>query len=191
MHFNALQLAAGTTPVITGKPGITFKPAGRDEPTLSDARHVCELYWEDCHAVCGDGVYSPPYEKCDDGNNRGGDDCSANCQEVGPAPSCLKTCTPAALPPGPDACEWGAGAATCQIFDPIGGAPHAGQAFCFCQAGFRASGVDPKDTTRQFHMTWFNGMSQSHRVAVQPGQKCNQVCDDNLCSEVPFRDECR
>ncbi|KAH7141017.1 hypothetical protein EDB81DRAFT_858078 [Dactylonectria macrodidyma] len=190
MHYDARILARGSKPVITGRPGIFFKDSGRDVPTLADSRHVCELYWEHCHAICGDGVLSPEFETCDDGNNLDGDGCPSNCKGTPPG-NCLTTCTPAALPPAADACAWGAGRATCEIFNSGGVTPHSGQAFCFCQAGYRADGVDPTNTQLQYHLQWDNAAGgQTHRVAVRPGQTCNTPCSDNLCSEVPLRSEC-
>ncbi|CAM1511932.1 Fc.00g094450.m01.CDS01 [Cosmosporella sp. VM-42] len=188
MHFNAWDFAAGATPVITGKPGIFFKPSGRDFPTLPDSRHVCELYWEHCHAICGDGIWSPQFEVCEDGNNLDGDGCSADCQE---GPLCLGTCTPGALPPTADACAYGAGRATCEIFNTGGGTPRSGNAFCFCQAGYRADGADPTNTKKQYRLDWSNSSGgQTHRVVVAPGQTCNTLCNDVNCSEVPIQNEC-
>lgn len=183
MHYDAFGSARSTTkPVITGKPPITFNNGGRAEPTLQDARHVCELYWEDCHSICGDGILSPQFEECDDGNNINGDGCSSDCR-VEPQPSaCLPTCVPGAC----------GGRATCEVFNPLTPAPHSGESHCVCQAGYRATGVAPTNTSLQYHLTWKNANGdQTHRVFVKPGQDCYDVCSDVNCSEVPLKDSCR
>jgi cysteine-rich repeat protein len=57
-------------------------PLWHNLPTLSDARRVCDIYWDDCRGVCGDGIFSPNNgEECDDGNNIDGDGCSAKLQD--------------------------------------------------------------------------------------------------------------
>ena len=42
--------------------------------TPNACRTTCDL------AYCGDGVIQEDFEDCDDGNNQGGDGCSAKCQ---------------------------------------------------------------------------------------------------------------
>jgi cysteine-rich repeat protein len=32
-----------------------------------------------CETVCGDGIFMPSFENCDDGNNNDGDGCSSTC----------------------------------------------------------------------------------------------------------------
>jgi hypothetical protein len=82
--------------------------------------------------------------------------------------------------------------ATCEYFNPINGAPSFGNSYCFCQAGYKATGVADTDTDRQYHLTWVNGNGdQTHRVLVNPGQDCWDVCGDAECSEVLLKDSCR
>ena len=48
-------------------------------------------YYSDCGikaGVCGNGMYEPPYEHCDDGNFKNGDGCSINCQKEGSQTTC-------------------------------------------------------------------------------------------------------
>lgn len=81
--------------------------------------------------------------------------------------------------------------ATCQVFNPNTPSSHSGQSFCVCQAGYRATGVDPTDVSKEYHLTWLNTYGdQTHRVFVNPGQACTDVCSDNRCSEVPLKDSC-
>ncbi|KPM41869.1 hypothetical protein AK830_g4729 [Neonectria ditissima] len=95
---------------------------------------------------------------------------------------CAETCVPGKC----------GGRATCEVFNPLDGAPGFGNSYCFCQAGYKVTGVDDADTSKQYHVTWENGYGdQTHRVLVGPGQDCWEVCDDNRCSEVPLRDSCR
>jgi hypothetical protein len=94
---------------------------------------------------------------------------------------CAKTCKPGQC----------GGRATCEVFNPLGGAPNSGKSFCFCQAGYRATGL-AATSPKQYHMTWKNNNGdQTHRVVVDPGQDCWDVCKDNRCSEVPLKDSCR
>ncbi|VUC28938.1 unnamed protein product [Clonostachys rosea] len=103
----------------------------------------------------------------------------------GPDPTCAPTCTPGL----PIQCG---GRATCEIFNPTNGAPNFGNAYCFCQAGYKASGVSNTDTSKQYHVSWVNSYGdQTHRVMVRPGQDCWDVCNDNRCSEVLTKDACR
>lgn len=98
---------------------------------------------------------------------------------------CAKTCTPGKVG------ECGS-RATCEIFNPLDGAPSFGNAYCFCQAGYKATGVDDGDVSKQYHLTWKNGNGdQTHRVLVGPGQDCDDVCEDVSCSAVHLRDSCR
>ncbi len=81
MHYSAdlFQKSFGLV-VLEAKPGLTIDPA--TEPTLVDATRICDVYWEVCRGVCGDGVVSPNNgEECDDGNNEDGDGCSASCKK--------------------------------------------------------------------------------------------------------------
>ncbi|KAH7166395.1 zinc carboxypeptidase [Dactylonectria macrodidyma] len=72
------------------------------------------------------------------------------------------------------------------------GAPSFGNSYCFCQAGYKATGIADTDTSKQYHLSWVNDNGdQTHRVLVNPGQDCWDVCGDNLCSEVPLKDSCR
>ncbi|KAF2188066.1 zincin, partial [Zopfia rhizophila CBS 207.26] len=170
MHYNGFTFAKGSVPVITGKSGITFKPSGRTLPTHTDVHHVCELYWEDCHSMCGDGILSPPYEECDDSNNAGGDGCSSACKKEAPSNVCVATCNQG----DPFACGF---RATCETFNPFETASKFGQPLCVCQAGYRANGVSATNTDLQYHMTWTNSNGgQTHRVFVNPGQGCAEVC---------------
>jgi hypothetical protein len=103
--------------------------------------------------------------------------------------SCAPSCKPAALLPDPQACAWGAGRATCEVFKPLDKTAHYGEAYCFCQAGYRADGVPPTDLYR---MEWTTNLGdQTHRVVVRPGQTCSTLCSDIWCSEVPIKNECR
>lgn len=96
--------------------------------------------------------------------------------------SCAATCVPGDC----------GGRATCEFFNPLDGAPSFGNSYCFCQAGYKATGVADSDTSKQYHVTWTNGNGdQTHRVLVNPGQDCWDVCGDNRCGEVPLKDSCR
>jgi hypothetical protein len=99
-----------------------------------------------------------------------------------PAPVCANTCKP-------NQCG---GRATCEVFNPLGGAPNFGKSYCFCQAGYKATGVADADKNKQYHLSWKNANGdQTHRVLVSPGQACEAVCKDNVCSEVSVKDACR
>ncbi|KAF8465757.1 hypothetical protein BDZ91DRAFT_849227 [Kalaharituber pfeilii] len=58
---------------------------------------------------------------------------------------------------------------------------------CACRPGFRATGVDPGDTTKQWRL---NVTVHEHRVWVAPGVKCDTLCDCIGCEEVSFLDGC-
>src|SRR2546421_641027 len=82
-----------------------------------------------------------------------------------PAGDCVGTCTVF-----PYTCGL---RATCEVFNPLTPASNFGKQFCVCQAGYRATGVSPTDTTQQYHLTWKNvNGDQTHRVFVKPGQDC-------------------
>jgi len=61
--------------------------------------------------------------------------------------------------------------------------------FCGCRPGYRATGVDPTDTTKQWR---FDIPFHEHRVWVAPGVKCDDLCywpyGAAACEEVPFVD---
>jgi len=72
---------------------------------------VCNGNTHACEVVCGDGVVSPTYETCDDGNTGGGDGCDATCQtETGwdcsanPEGACAPICGDGLLR-GDEACD--------------------------------------------------------------------------------------
>ncbi|CAM1505917.1 Fc.00g115540.m01.CDS01 [Cosmosporella sp. VM-42] len=103
------------------------------------------------------------------------------CPPIGGA-TCASTCTPGDC----------GGRATCEVFNPLDGAPRLGNSYCFCQAGYKASGVEDTDVSKQYHVSWENTYGdQTHRVQVNPGQDCWDVCEDVRCSEVPLKDSCR
>lgn len=80
MHYHTTAFSKDGSKTITGKPPFADPNPG-SAPTLLDAQKVCNLYFEVCRAVCGDGILSPG-EVCDDGNNIDGDGCAANCQSI-------------------------------------------------------------------------------------------------------------
>lgn len=166
---------------IVPKAGVIFNGPAQ-YPSKLDTQRVCELYYEDCHSICGDGILTPGVEDCDDGNNVEGDSCPANCKG---GPKCVPTCDP--LPPN-NLCG---ARATCTAFNPSTTFPHSGQTFCMCQAGYRGTGLDLSGND-QYRVTWSNALGgQTHRVFVRPGQACEQLCGDSNCSEVPLKDTCR
>lgn len=185
MHYGDGCIGDNTDPhncfSIVPKAGVVFNGPAQ-YPSKLDTQRVCELYYEDCHSICGDGILTPGVEDCDDGNNVDGDSCSANCKG---GPKCVPTCEP--LPPN-NLCGT---RATCTVFNPSSTFAHSGQTFCMCQAGYRGTGLDLSGTD-QYRMTWDNSFGgQTHRVFVRPGQDCEDLCDDNNCSEVPLQDTCR
>jgi cysteine-rich repeat protein len=170
------------------KPGVVLPRGGITFPSHTDVHHCCEMYWEHCHNICGDGLFAPGYgEECDDGNNVDGDGCTSDCKKD--TPDCVPTCNPH---------EWPAAGcglrASCTPFSPFGFFPNSGNTYCMCQAGYRASGLPP-NSPEQYRVNWDNGLGgQTHRVFVRPGQDCDQLCDAtgaNTCSEVPIKDSCR
>ncbi|PVI00150.1 zincin [Periconia macrospinosa] len=188
MHYGDGCIPAGSAPPtpnecfsIVPRGGVVFNGPAQ-YPSKLDTQRVCELYYEDCHSICGDGILTPGVEDCDDGNNVEGDSCPANCKG---GPKCVPTCDP--LPPN-NLCGT---RATCTVFNPSTTFPHSGQTFCMCQAGYRGTGLDLSGND-QYRVTWSNGFGgQTHRVFVRPGQACEQLCGDNNCSEVPIKDTCR
>ncbi|KAH8695837.1 hypothetical protein GQ44DRAFT_779706 [Phaeosphaeriaceae sp. PMI808] len=182
MHYPLQAWVGGEPYQLVLQPGLTF-PGASVLPSKLDLMRVCEIYWEDCHNICGDGIISPGFgEQCDDGNNNDGDGCSSSCKLQ--PPSCVAQCHNA--PPN-NVCG---SRATCETFNPLTGAPHSGQTFCVCQAGYRASGL-PLTNADQYRVSWVNGNGdQTHRVWVQPGQNCDTLCSTNDCAEVPLRNTC-
>ncbi|PVH93952.1 zincin [Periconia macrospinosa] len=162
-------------------PGLFYKGYA-ELPSRLDVQRVCELYYEDCHSICGDGIFSPGYgEECDDGNNDNGDGCSSSCKKE----ACVPTCHPSNHECGDKA--------SCTTFDtsPNGLFPRTGQTFCMCEAGFRGTGLD-RSGRDQYRVEWENRHGgQTHRVFVKPGQACRDVCSDIQCSEVPIKNTCR
>lgn len=77
--------------------------------------------------------------------------------------------------------------ASCVRFQPGTNTPNKDKGFCFCQAGFK-----PAESVLQYRLTWAQDGGQSHRVVVNPGQDCLQVCNNpaDWCSEVPIKDAC-
>lgn len=103
------------------------------------------------------------------------------CPDI-PGGDCAPTCKPGDC----------GGRATCEYYDPIGGSTKKGNSYCFCQAGYKATGVDDNDVSKQYHVTWETSLGdQTHRVQVRPGQDCWDTCDNNRCTEVPLKDTCR
>jgi cysteine-rich repeat protein len=92
MHYRSTSFAkCDSTGCLTTISGIAPNPDPVDglEPTVSDARRVCDIYFEVCRGVCGDGVLSIDNgEQCDDGNNIDGDGCSADCKIESSSPFC-------------------------------------------------------------------------------------------------------
>jgi cysteine-rich repeat protein len=154
-------------------------------PSHLDVQRVCDIYYEDCHGICGDGIVSPGFgEECDDGNNSNGDSCSSSCKNEPPPVLCAPKCQPFN-----HVCGTGV---TCTTFDtlPNGFFPHTGQSFCMCQAGFKVLGRDLSGKN-QYRVEWQNGFGgQTHRVSMKPGQTCEDPCGDNQCSEVPIQNSC-
>lgn len=184
MHYDEFAFSNGNGPTLDPKPGVP-SPGNREAPTLTDARRVCDVYWEVCRGICGDGILSPNnFEDCDDGNNADGDGCSANCKKVEPACP-VQTCDPR---PGFNGCD----VSTSCI--PLTGASNAGagQHMCACRHGFRADGAAPNDKNVQVRLPW---ASQQGRVFVKPGVVCNQLCNrwelgKDGCTEVLEEDMC-
>jgi cysteine-rich repeat protein len=58
----------------------------RDDIMVKPLPPGCEPNGED--PFCGDGIVNQAWEQCDDGNNEGGDGCSAICQEEIDGPTC-------------------------------------------------------------------------------------------------------
>ncbi|KAF2464853.1 zincin [Lindgomyces ingoldianus] len=184
MHYSMYEFSKNGLPTLQPLPGIP-SPLPHSFPTLTDARRVCDIYWESCRGVCGDGILSPNNgEECDDGNNISGDGCSANCKKE--VPQCgVQTCDPR---PGFNGCDI---TTSCITLD---GASKAGigQHMCACRHGFRASGYAGNDKSVQVRLPW---ASQQGRVFVKPGVACNQLCDSwqlgkDGCTEVTEVDVC-
>lgn len=85
MHYDPWAFSNGLGPVLKSKTVTELCSRCRESPTKTDAQRVCEIYWEDCHSVCGDGILSPQYKECDDGNNLNGDSCSTARRTQGPS----------------------------------------------------------------------------------------------------------
>ena len=149
-------------------------------PTLTDARRVCDIYYESCRGVCGDGIVSPNnWEECDDGNNIDGDGCSANCKKEGPGTppvvpggttggTCsIQTCDPT---PGKNMCHQ---SSSCIKLDGATG-PNAGKHLCACAHGFRGAGVQPGDASQQIRIPGTLWPYQTNRVFVNPGVACTE-----------------
>lgn len=81
MHFNPGDFAKDPAdPPFKAKSPLVFDN-NRVHPTVTDANRVCDIYWEVCRGVCGDGILALANgETCDDGNNVDGDGCSADCK---------------------------------------------------------------------------------------------------------------
>ncbi|ORY18719.1 hypothetical protein BCR34DRAFT_595948 [Clohesyomyces aquaticus] len=80
MQYDMYAFSKNKKPTLDPLPGVP-KPKQGEFPTLTDARRICDIYWESCPGVCGDGILSPNNgEECDDGNNVDGDGCSTNCK---------------------------------------------------------------------------------------------------------------
>ncbi|KAF2177223.1 zincin [Zopfia rhizophila CBS 207.26] len=184
MHYSMYEFSKNGQPTLDPLPGIPH-PLLHSFPTLTDSRRVCDVYWETCRGVCGDGIFSPNNEEeCDDGNNIDGDGCSANCKKETPACS-VATCNPQ---PGFNDCDI---TTSCISLD---GASKAGvgQHMCACRHGFRASGYSANDKSVQVRLPW---ASQQGRVFVKPGVACNQLCDSwqlgkDGCTEVLEEEMC-
>ena len=185
MHYGGSGYLGNTLIVIAAKPGFTLSisTSTLQLPSRLDVHRVCELYWEDCHSICGDGILTPGIEDCDDGNNINDDGCSSSCKKV------PETCVPSCKNQPPNnVCGF---RSDCTLFNPDVAFPHSGETFCMCQAGYRGSGLDLSGKD-QYRTTWQNALGgQTHRVFVKPGQDCGQLCNGNGCSEVPLKDTCR
>ncbi|KAF2499295.1 hypothetical protein BU16DRAFT_557626 [Lophium mytilinum] len=166
MHYSMYEFSKNGLPTLMPKSGVP-SPQWHNLPTLTDARRICDIYWEDCRGVCGDGILSPNNgEECDDGNNIDGDGCSANCKIE--TPTCpLQTCDPT---PGANGCD----ISTSCISLTGAASGGAGEHLCACRHGFRADWTDPKDNNVQVRLPW---VGQEGRVFVKPGVACNQLCD--------------
>jgi hypothetical protein len=60
-----------------------------------------------------------------------------------------------------------------------------GKYYCACRAGFRAGTWNAQDFTKQFK---FDGQPY---VYAAPGVVCDEVCDDQTCTEVGLRPQCQ
>ncbi|KAF8465043.1 hypothetical protein BDZ91DRAFT_239286 [Kalaharituber pfeilii] len=102
----------------------------------------------------------------------------------------LSTLTFAATTPRPSCPECTDTPNNCDITAPCTSA-FGQRLLCGCRPGFRATGVDPKDTTKQWRL---NVPYHEHRVWVAPGVKCDTLCNwpygAAACEEVPFLDQC-
>lgn len=89
MHFNPGDFAKDLAdPPLKPIDPIVFD-SNRVYPTVTDANRVCDIYWEVCRGVCGDGILALANgEVCDDGNNVDGDGCSADCHTADGGPRC-------------------------------------------------------------------------------------------------------
>ena len=202
MHYSPYEFAKGPGPAIEARPGVPT-PQAHEFPTALDAKRVCELYSQQCTNVCGDGIVSGP-EQCDDGNNKDGDGCSADCRKEGEdvcgdgivtageecddgntvdGDGCSATCKKESTSP-PGTCSvqhcspWEA--SSCDITTTctaLGGATSGGkgQHLCACRHGYRASGYAAGDESVQVRLPW---KEQGGRVFVKPGVQCDQLCDD-------------
>lgn len=187
MHYGGSGFLCSTLINIAANPGFTLSisTSTLQLPSRLDVQRVCNLYWEDCHSICGDGILTPGIEDCDDGNNINDDGCSSSCKKVTVPETCVPPCIN--QPPN-NVCGF---RSTCTLFNPDVVFPHSGETFCMCQAGYRGSGLDLSGKD-QYRTTWKNGLGgQTHRVFVKPGQDCGELCNGNDCSEVPLKDTCR
>ncbi|KAF3009528.1 hypothetical protein E8E13_004670 [Curvularia kusanoi] len=86
---------------------------------------------------------------------------------------CPSTCNP--FNPAENFCDITTGCAT------TGGSKY----YCACRAGFRADGFNAKDFSKQFKVA---GQPYVYLAVSTP---CNTPCDDQSCSEVLERDQCK
>ncbi|KAI9775074.1 MAG: hypothetical protein M1839_001466 [Geoglossum umbratile] len=178
MQYFATEWSGNGQPTLVGVPPIVVPSGEHDYPSITDARRICDIYYEECRGICGDGILSLNNgEECDDGNNIDGDGCSATCKKE--APQCEK-CNPIS---GKNLCKSSTSCITTSS---------ASNTYCACAAGFRATGFAATDSSVQWRLP-FSG--QEYRVFVKPGVECTTKCDHPelgplSCQEVNVQPQC-
>ncbi|KAF2676408.1 zincin [Lentithecium fluviatile CBS 122367] len=174
MHFNPGDFAKDLNdPPLKPIDPIVF--GDRVFPTVTDANRVCDIYYEVCRGVCGDGILALANgEACDDGNNIDGDGCSADCRvEIIPTEWCGDTIVQTNLgeecePPNTDTCD-----AFCHLKDPQ---PHCGNNNIEFSLGEECEPPNTPTCDADCHII----------PDTNPGtcpNHCNPNVPDNLCHE--------